>query len=355
MAAAPVFAKIVNDTSPWSTRSSPATPTRSTPGTVPVPGQPGKTRPIVQTGNYGENIGKVVLTIDLGQRRGHRLHARSSLPRTTVGRRRTLVAHVPARCRSQDHRRRRAGLRRTGRQPAGRLGHGRHHDRLHRRHLHRPAALHRWHAVTIGPRSRRWATSSPTRCSTRSTIRRRGGAEIGVVNPGGLRAELFYAPGRRRHLRRGERRAAVRQQPVDRSTLTGAQFKTMLEQQWQRDADGTVPTRAYLQLGPVEQRHVHLRPDAAGGVAHHLDHRRRCSRSTRPATYRIGTFSFLVDRRRQLPRLHPGHRRTRLRSRRPRRAGSTTSHAHPAADARLRPPGGVGAAAADERHEPARR
>ncbi len=33
------------------------------------------------------------------------------------------------------------------------------------------------------------------------------------------------------------------------STLTGAQVKTMLEQQWQRSADGTVPSRAYLQLG----------------------------------------------------------------------------------------------------------
>ena len=31
---------------------------------APVPGEPGKTRPIVQTGSYGENIGKVVLTFD---------------------------------------------------------------------------------------------------------------------------------------------------------------------------------------------------------------------------------------------------------------------------------------------------
>ena len=33
------------------------------------------------------------------------------------------------------------------------------------------------------------------------------------------------------------------------TSLTGAQFKTLLEQQWQTNADGTVPSRAYLQLG----------------------------------------------------------------------------------------------------------
>ncbi len=33
------------------------------------------------------------------------------------------------------------------------------------------------------------------------------------------------------------------------TTLTGAQLLTMLNQQWQRDANGNVPSRAYLQLG----------------------------------------------------------------------------------------------------------
>ena len=31
--------------------------------------------------------------------------------------------------------------------------------------------------------------------------------------------------------------------------ITGAQFKTVLEQQWQRDGDGEVPSRPFLQLG----------------------------------------------------------------------------------------------------------
>src|SRR5690606_6732139 len=31
---------------------------------APVPGQAGKTRPVIQTGSYGENIGKVTLSVD---------------------------------------------------------------------------------------------------------------------------------------------------------------------------------------------------------------------------------------------------------------------------------------------------
>ena len=42
----------------------------------PGPGCAGETRPIVQTGNYGEFIGKVVLTVDTDDRRGRPLHGR---------------------------------------------------------------------------------------------------------------------------------------------------------------------------------------------------------------------------------------------------------------------------------------
>ena len=60
-----------------SPRSSTATPTSSTPGTpVRSPGVEGKTRPIVQTGNYGEFIGQIQLTIDTEDHVGHRLQGR---------------------------------------------------------------------------------------------------------------------------------------------------------------------------------------------------------------------------------------------------------------------------------------
>ena len=43
---------------------------------APVPGVEGKTRPIVQTGNYGEYIGQIQLTIDTENHVGHRLQGR---------------------------------------------------------------------------------------------------------------------------------------------------------------------------------------------------------------------------------------------------------------------------------------
>src|SRR5699024_3397559 len=68
-----------------------------------------------------------------------------------------------------------------------------------------------------------------------------GGAEIGVVNPGGLRAEMFA----------GEVTVAEANAILPfvnnlwTTTLTGEQVKTMLEQQWQRDENGEIPSRPY--------------------------------------------------------------------------------------------------------------
>ena len=47
--------------------------------------------------------------------------------------------------------------------------------------------------------------------------------------------------------------------------LTGAQIKTVLEQQWQRDSDGNVPSRPFLRLGTSEGFEYSYDPAAAGG------------------------------------------------------------------------------------------
>lgn len=73
-----------------------------------------------------------------------------------------------------------------------------------------------------------------------------GAAEfIGVQNPGGTRADfdagdITY-----------QKAAAVLPfaNTLMTTQLTGAQVKTMLEEQWQRDSSGNVPARPYLQLG----------------------------------------------------------------------------------------------------------
>ncbi|HEY0641928.1 MAG TPA: ExeM/NucH family extracellular endonuclease, partial [Nocardioides sp.] len=75
-------------------------------------------------------------------------------------------------------------------------------------------------------------------------------ADIGVMNPGGLRDDLIGTgdgPGPVTY------REAANVQPFANTLvtvgLTGAQLKTLLEQQWQRDPDGNIPSRPFLRLG----------------------------------------------------------------------------------------------------------
>ncbi len=76
------------------------------------------------------------------------------------------------------------------------------------------------------------------------------GAEIGFMNPGGLRADLMGSGSYPSDI---TYRQAADVQPFANTLmtadLTGAQIKTVLEQQWQRDPDGNVPSRPFLRLG----------------------------------------------------------------------------------------------------------
>ena len=77
------------------------------------------------------------------------------------------------------------------------------------------------------------------------------------------------------------------------TSLTGAQFKTMLEQQWQTLPDGTVPSRSYLQLGLSDN--VTYTFDAAAPAGSHITSITVNGAPIDPAaSYRIGTFSFLI-------------------------------------------------------------
>ncbi|WP_263120649.1 ExeM/NucH family extracellular endonuclease [Cellulomonas fimi] len=121
----------------------------------------------------------------------------------------------------------------------------------------------------------------------------RGGAQIGVVNPGGLRSELLYAPDGT--ITYAEANAVLPfVNNLWTTTLTGAQVETMLEQQWQTNADGTVPSRPYLQLGLSDNVSYTYDSDATAGE--------RITSVTvdgepldAAAEYRVGTFSFLAQ------------------------------------------------------------
>ncbi|WP_207210506.1 bifunctional metallophosphatase/5'-nucleotidase [Nocardioides zhouii] len=103
----------------------------------------------------------------------------------------------------------------------------------------------------------RWATSTPEA----------GTAQIAFMNPGGLRADMAGAAGGYPANLTYKQAAVV--QPFANTLvnmkLTGAQIKTVLEQQWQRDDKGVVPTRPFLRLGVSEGFFATYDPTKAEG------------------------------------------------------------------------------------------
>ncbi|MCK0117541.1 5'-nucleotidase C-terminal domain-containing protein [Isoptericola sp. S6320L] len=82
-----------------------------------------------------------------------------------------------------------------------------------------------------------------------------GSAQIAFMNPGGLRADLTGDPESELPRTLTYQQAAVVQpfaNTLVNMQLTGEQIKTALEQQWQRDAAGNVPSRPFLRLGVSE-------------------------------------------------------------------------------------------------------
>lgn len=90
----------------------------------------------------------------------------------------------------------------------------------------------------------RWATSTPEA----------GAAQIAFMNPGGLRQDMTGNPGGFPATLTYKQAAVV--QPFANTLvnmkLTGAQIKTVLEQQWQSNPGGPVPSRPFLRLGTSE-------------------------------------------------------------------------------------------------------
>src|SRR6478735_7912158 len=124
-----------------------------------------------------------------------------------------------------------------------------------------------------------------------------GGAQIGVVNPGGLRDELFYnqtgAEGDGVITFAEANNVLPFVNNLWTTTLTGAQFKTMLEQQWQRDASNQIPTRPYLQLGLSDN--VTYTYDESLAEGSRITSITINGAPYDPAgSYRVGTFSFLI-------------------------------------------------------------
>ncbi len=259
---------------------------------APVPGAEGETRPIVQTGNYGEFLGHVSLTVDTESFdvTDYKVEnvARTTTPAAELIATYPVVAEVDSIVDAAL-----AEAEEIGAQPVGEVtadvttafAGGSYSDGVY----------------TGGNRDDR-ASESALGNLVASSLRdslaseERGGADIGVVNPGGLRNELYF--GADGIITYAEANAVL---PFVNNlwtiTLTGAQLDTLLEQQWQTDANGNRPSRPYLALGL--SNNVSYTASTADGNATPGDNVSSITIDGVPvdpaAEYRVATFSFLIS------------------------------------------------------------
>jgi 5'-nucleotidase len=249
----------------------------------PVPGST-KTRPILQTGSYGERIGQVQLKVDptTGEVTAYtqRNVARSTTENLTYPRVAKVKEITDAALKNAET---------VGNVQVGSV------------------TADITTAYTAGGATRDDRASESTLGDLVANAFRDGvpasvgKPDLGIVNPGGLRAELLY---------KGTTTTGVDKDGVVTYSeanavlpfannmwlvrLTGAQLKQVLEQQWQTNADGTVPSRPYLQLGLSDNVVVTTDPSAAAGSR--VTSVRISGQPLDPAkTYTVSTVSFLKD------------------------------------------------------------
>ncbi|MCM3687991.1 bifunctional metallophosphatase/5'-nucleotidase [Kocuria rosea] len=134
--------------------------------------------------------------------------------------------------------------------------------------------------------------------SIRDTLDESDGVQIGVINPGGLRADLLYADDPTQVID-GDRDGVVTESEANQVlpfannlntiTLTGEQFEQVLEQQWQPAG----ASRPYLQLGLSEN--VGYTFDASRPAGDRITSITIDGQPYDPAgSYVVGSVSFLV-------------------------------------------------------------
>lgn len=194
-------------------------------------------RPVVSAGQYGTNLNKLVFTVDPDTDsvvlKEHAIVAANSVELTapsaidTANEVETIVADAVAAAET------------LGAQELGELA-----GPLRRAQL-ASGAENRGGESTLGnlvAEVQRWATSTPEA----------GSAQIAFMNPGGLRADMLGNSDAGYPAVLTYKQAALVQpfaNTLVNMQMTGAQIKTLLEQQWQRDGAGNVPSRPFLRLG----------------------------------------------------------------------------------------------------------
>ncbi|WP_164775222.1 bifunctional metallophosphatase/5'-nucleotidase [Nocardioides pantholopis] len=130
--------------------------------------------------------------------------------------------------------------------------------------------------------------------------------DLGIVNPGGLRAELFHRGDRATSTQNADGVVTFEEanavlpfaNNISYVTLTGAQLEQVLEQQWQTTATGSRPSRPFLHLGLSDNVRVVAKPDtsATSPVGDNVDAVWIDGAPLDPARqYVVSTFSFLAS------------------------------------------------------------
>jgi len=280
VAAGGVFAAIVEDTSPEVDAIFTGHTHKKYAWTAPIPGTE-RTRPVVQTGSYGENVGHIELTVDpetgeVSAATGANV-ARADAEDLTLPRVAEVKGIVDAAL---------AKAAEIGNTPVATItgdittaysGTGR-DDRASESALGGLVANALWEGM--------------------SDIT---DVDLGITNPGGLRAELLFAGDTATNpantdgvVTFAEANAVLPfSNTVATVDLTGAQLDEVLEQQWQRDDEGAVPSRPYLQLGLSEN--VRVTTDPARAEGDRVTSIRIDGELVDPAaTYTVSTLSFLA-------------------------------------------------------------
>jgi 5'-nucleotidase len=195
------------------------------------------TRPVVSAGQYGMNLNQLLFTVDGAtgevQAKSQQIIPIAPYPATPDAEVATLVAEAVAEAEV------------LGAEPLGEIG-----GPFNRAKLADGTTENRGGESTLGnlvAEVQQWATEAPES----------GGAQIAFMNPGGLRADMVGTPpADGSYPRTLTYKQASLVQPFANTLvnlqLTGAQIKTVLEQQWQRDAFNALPSRPYLRLGASE-------------------------------------------------------------------------------------------------------
>ena len=274
------FAEIVNDTSSKVNVLFTGHTHQAYAWDAPIPGNPSKTRPVLQTGSYGANVGQVVLTFDKTTHSVVSYTARN-VPRTAVDDA-TLVSTYPRVATVKgivDAALAQAAV--IGNTPVGSV----------------TADISRAFAGGTEDRGSESTIGNLVANSLVASLGSpdRGGAEIGIVNPGGLRTDLLK--GNDGVITYAEANSVLPfLNNLETMTLTGAQFKQVLEQQWQRDIKGVPFTsgRTFLNLGLSDNvtytydptRTIDNRVTAIFINGQPIDMAK---------DYRVGSFNFLLE------------------------------------------------------------